>query len=112
MAKALIALHFQNDICHRDGKVPFSLDRDAGEPLAFLEASRKVIDTAREVARNERRHVHDRHGAGQRLDDCPYPHRVRRGLLRPPTQLPAVQRGCRVWRGPARVMGRGGDGGL
>ncbi len=48
MPKALIALHFQNDICHRDGKVPFSLDREAGEPTAFLETSRVLIETARE----------------------------------------------------------------
>jgi len=48
MPKALIALHFQNDICHRDGKVPFSLNRDAGEPEAFLQTSRAVIEGARD----------------------------------------------------------------
>jgi biuret amidohydrolase len=48
MPKALIALHFQNDICHRDGKVPFSLDRDASEPKGFMEASRTLIESARE----------------------------------------------------------------
>ena len=48
MPKALIALHFQNDICHRDGKVPFSLDRDGGDPKVFLETSRSLIKTARE----------------------------------------------------------------
>ena len=29
MADALIALHFQNDICHPDGRIPFSLNREA-----------------------------------------------------------------------------------
>ncbi len=27
MTKALIALHFQNDICHPDGLIPFAIDR-------------------------------------------------------------------------------------
>ena len=28
MSDALLALHFQNDICHPDGRIPFSLDRN------------------------------------------------------------------------------------
>ena len=31
MTKALIALHFQNDICHPDGLIPFAIDRSAGD---------------------------------------------------------------------------------
>lgn len=49
MADALIALHYQNDICHPDGRIPFALDRGAGEPRAFLEASRKLLARARDV---------------------------------------------------------------
>ncbi|MEJ8570925.1 cysteine hydrolase [Microbaculum marinum] len=48
MPSALIALHYQNDICHPDGRIPFSLDRDGPEPARFLEASRGLIDSARE----------------------------------------------------------------
>lgn len=48
MVKALISLHFQNDICHRDGRVPFSLDRGAEDPVRFLESSRALIAAARE----------------------------------------------------------------
>jgi nicotinamidase-related amidase len=47
MSSALIALHFQNDICHRDGRIPFSLDREGAEPERFLEASRNLIESAR-----------------------------------------------------------------
>ncbi len=44
---ALIALHFQNDICHPRGCIPFSLDRMTGEAVRFLEASRRALDAAR-----------------------------------------------------------------
>jgi nicotinamidase-related amidase len=47
MSSALIALHFQNDICHPDGLIPFSLDRSAETPPRFLEASRKLLESAR-----------------------------------------------------------------
>ena len=47
MADALIALHFQNDICHAEGRIPFSLNRTSGEAAAFLEASRTALDRAR-----------------------------------------------------------------
>lgn len=49
MAKALIALHFQNDICHPDGAVPFAVDRSAGTTAGLLETSRKVIAAARDA---------------------------------------------------------------
>jgi nicotinamidase-related amidase len=47
MADALIALHYQNDICHPDGRIPFSLNRDSEEPAAFFEASRAALARAR-----------------------------------------------------------------
>ena len=46
-SEALIALHFQNDICHPQGCIPFSLDRSTGEAARFLEASRQALDAAR-----------------------------------------------------------------
>jgi biuret amidohydrolase len=45
MRDALIALHFQNDICHPQGRIPFSLNRDAGE--GFLRASKRALGAAR-----------------------------------------------------------------
>lgn len=47
MSNALIALHFQNDICHRDGLIPFSRDRSGETPPRFLEASRALLHGAR-----------------------------------------------------------------
>jgi nicotinamidase-related amidase len=47
MADALIALHFQNDICHPDGHIPFSLNRNTPEAEAFLAASRRTLGAAR-----------------------------------------------------------------
>jgi nicotinamidase-related amidase len=47
MADALLALHFQNDICHPDGLIPFSLDRAAAEASAFLDRSRHALAVAR-----------------------------------------------------------------
>jgi len=44
---ALIALHFQNDICHPKGCIPFSLDRTTDEAARFLDASRRALDAAR-----------------------------------------------------------------
>ena len=49
MARALIALHYQNDICHPDGKIPFAIDRAAPESTRFLEASRKALERARQL---------------------------------------------------------------
>jgi biuret amidohydrolase len=47
MTKALIALHFQNDICHPDGKIPFAVDRSGPAPELFLERCRSLIVRAR-----------------------------------------------------------------
>ena len=47
MSDALLALHFQNDICHRDGLIPFSLDRSIGAAANFLSASKRALDEAR-----------------------------------------------------------------
>jgi nicotinamidase-related amidase len=49
MSKALIALHFQNDICHPDGKIPFAVDRSSGKPARFFEACRGAIGGARQA---------------------------------------------------------------
>ena len=47
MSNALLALHFQNDICHPDGLIPFSLDRRTSEAANFLSASKRALDEAR-----------------------------------------------------------------
>jgi nicotinamidase-related amidase len=44
---ALLALHFQNDICHPDGRIPFSLERNTQDAARFLDASRRALATAR-----------------------------------------------------------------
>lgn len=44
---ALIALHFQNDICHPRGRIPFSLHRGTGAAARFIEASRRALEAAR-----------------------------------------------------------------
>ena len=49
MARALIALHYQNDICHPDGKIPFAIDRAASTSTRFLEASLKALGRARQL---------------------------------------------------------------
>ena len=49
MARALIALHYQNDICHPDGKIPFAIDRTTPMSSRFLEASRKALGRARQL---------------------------------------------------------------
>jgi biuret amidohydrolase len=57
MSDALLALHFQNDICHPDGRIPFSLDRHGKDAANFLDASRRVLAAARN-ARWTIVHVH------------------------------------------------------
>src|SRR5262245_46248192 len=47
MAKALITLHLQNDICHPDGVVPFGVDRSSDEATGFLDACKGMIARAR-----------------------------------------------------------------
>jgi biuret amidohydrolase len=44
---ALIALHFQNDICHPRGRIPFSLHRGTRVAAQFFEASRRALAAAR-----------------------------------------------------------------
>jgi nicotinamidase-related amidase len=48
LPRALIALHYQNDICHVDGKIPFAIDR-AMTSTPFFEASRKALVRARQA---------------------------------------------------------------
>jgi nicotinamidase-related amidase len=49
LARALIALHYQNDICHPDGKIPFAIDRAASTTSRFLGASKSVLERARQL---------------------------------------------------------------
>lgn len=49
MDKALIALHFQNDICHPEGKIPFAVDRAAGGTDHFFNAAKVLIARARQA---------------------------------------------------------------
>jgi biuret amidohydrolase len=48
LAQALIALHYQNDICHPEGKIPFAIDRTTPESSRFLNASRTALERARQ----------------------------------------------------------------
>lgn len=57
MSDALIALHFQNDICHPEGRIPFSLNRKTEEAAAFLDASKEALERARAEGRTVV-HVH------------------------------------------------------
>ncbi|HUG61738.1 MAG TPA: cysteine hydrolase [Methylomirabilota bacterium] len=47
MSRGLIALHYQNDVCHPDGAIPFAVDRSTTAPQTFLETSRRTIEAAR-----------------------------------------------------------------
>jgi nicotinamidase-related amidase len=47
MSDALLALHFQNDICHSDGRIPFSLERNTKDAAHFLDASKRALAEAR-----------------------------------------------------------------
>ena len=47
MAHALVALHYQNDICHRDGRIPFALDYATDAPQRFLNLSSQMLERAR-----------------------------------------------------------------
>ena len=49
MARALIALHYQNDICHPEGKIPFAIDRTGPMSGRFLETSRMALGRARQL---------------------------------------------------------------
>ncbi|MBO0754783.1 MAG: cysteine hydrolase [Bradyrhizobiaceae bacterium] len=47
MSDALLALHYQNDICHPDGRIPFSLKRNTKDATHFVNASRRALQKAR-----------------------------------------------------------------
>jgi biuret amidohydrolase len=47
LSDALIALHFQNDICDPRGLIPFSLQRGTGAAKRFVQASRRALEAAR-----------------------------------------------------------------
>jgi nicotinamidase-related amidase len=47
MRNALLALHFQNDICRENGLIPFALNHASDEPRRFLAASRGLLERAR-----------------------------------------------------------------
>jgi nicotinamidase-related amidase len=49
LSDALVALHFQNDICDPRGLVPFSLQRGTRVAARFLQASRRALEAARRV---------------------------------------------------------------
>lgn len=49
MTKALIVLHYQNDICHPDGKIPFAVDRSGTGAEAFLQRSGRLLARARQA---------------------------------------------------------------
>jgi biuret amidohydrolase len=49
VAHALIALHYQNDICHPDGKIPFAIDRTGSTSNQFLKASMNALGRARQL---------------------------------------------------------------
>lgn len=44
---ALLALHFQNDICDPQGRIPFSLQRNTNNTADFLGASKRALTLAR-----------------------------------------------------------------
>jgi biuret amidohydrolase len=48
LAHALIALHYQNAVCHPAGKIPFAIDRAAPASSQFLRASRMALECARQ----------------------------------------------------------------
>jgi nicotinamidase-related amidase len=86
MANALIALHYQNDICHPDGRIPFSLNRNTPEAEAFLAASRNALAMARAKGWTIA-HVHI--AFADDYSDLPRPAR----LFRKAADLGAVKRG-------------------
>jgi biuret amidohydrolase len=47
ISDALIALHFQNDICHPQGRIPFALDHSSKDAPRFFERSKRALDAAR-----------------------------------------------------------------
>jgi nicotinamidase-related amidase len=47
MSDALLALHFQNDICHPEGRIPFAVDHRTSDTQDFFAASRAALARAR-----------------------------------------------------------------
>ena len=86
MSDALIALHFQNDICHPDGAIPFSLNRNTPEAETFLAASRKALSAAR---RKQWTIAHIHIGFAKDYSDLPRNSR----LFRKAEEFQAVKRG-------------------
>jgi biuret amidohydrolase len=86
MSNALVALHFQNDICHPDGCIPFSLNRDTQEAQTFLAAACGMLTRARE-RRWDVAHVH----IGFAADYSDLPRNCR--LFNAVEKLGAVKRG-------------------
>jgi len=86
MAEALVALHYQNDIVHADGKIPFSLDRAGLEARQFLAASGQALSAARKKSLMIA-HVH----IGFAADYSDLPANAR--LFRKAAELGALKRG-------------------
>ena len=94
MTKALIALHFQNDICHPDGLIPFAVDRSGPAPGPFLDRCRSLFP-AREAGWLIA-HVH----IAFQPDYSDLPRNAK--LFRAAEELGALKRG--LWgAGPCRV---------
>jgi len=47
MSEVLLALHFQNDICHPQGRIPFALNRNTESAERFLQTSQRVLAAGR-----------------------------------------------------------------
>jgi hypothetical protein len=130
LARALIALHYQNDICHPDGKIPFAIDRTASTTSRFLGASKSALGRARQLGFMIA-HVHiafspdyadlPRHGTLRRLRaasgrDFPHPQGQQRLLRdRAASDLGSQRRdrsdglwACNTIFGRAHSPGRGG----
>ena len=86
MAEALVALHYQNDIVHADGRIPFSLDRGGPEARQFLAASGHALSAARQKSLTTA-HVHI--GFAEDYSDMP----AHAPLLRKAAELGALKRG-------------------
>ena len=86
MAKALVALHYQNDICHREGRIPFAMDYATDAPQRFLSLSSQMLEHARAAGWNII-HVH----IAFATDYADLPRNCR--LFQAVERLGAVQRG-------------------
>ena len=89
-ADALIALHFQNDICHPDGRIPSRSNRDTPRGRGFPCGSR---------ARSS--------GAGAELDRSPMSISASPRIIRTCRATAGSSERSRARRGEARFLGRG-----